>query len=138
MLTEMLLIEDTTGRSIYDTIDKLTTKLRVKEIITIPAMSSIVRTDEAGEFDYAPIGIMVNLADYTAGANKGGEVSMFDDFDLNFNKYEYLIETRCSAALTVPYSAIAFELKTAVAEEGSEDPEEHRRVNTIKGIIQNG
>ena len=125
MLTEMLLIEDTTGRSIYDTIDKLTTKLRVKEIITIPAMATTIRTDDSEEYDYAPIGILVNLADYTVGANKGGEVSMFDDFDLNFNKYEYLIETRCSGALTVPYSAIAFELKTEHVgdTEGTEEPQ---------------
>lgn len=113
MLTNMLLIEDTNGRVIYDTIEKLTTALRVKEIITVPAMENTLRTDELEAFDFAPIGILVNLTDYVMGADKGGAVSMFDDFDLNFNKYEYLIETRCSGALINPFSAITFELKTA-------------------------
>ena len=103
----MLLIEDTTGRAIYDTIENLQLNFpRVKEIITIPAMSTVLRTDDLEEFDYTPLGILVNLSDYTSGATKGGEVN-FEDFDLNFNKQEYLIETRCCGALTKPYAAIS-------------------------------
>lgn len=113
MLTDMLLIEDLNGRAIYDTIEKLATKLRVKEIITVAPMEDHVRTDDGEEFDFRPIGILVNLADYNVGADRGGAVELFDDFDLNYNKLEYLIETRCSGALTKPFSAITFELKSA-------------------------
>ena len=113
MLTNMLLIEDTNGRVIYDTIDKLTTALRASQVITVPVMENLVRVDDAEEFDYTCLGILVNLVDYNVGADKGGAVNMFDDFDLNFNKYEYLIETRCSGALVKPFSAISFELKSA-------------------------
>lgn len=114
LLTDMLLIEDTNGRVIYDTQDKLATALRVKEIVTVPVMENIVRTAEG--YDYTLMGIIVNLADYNVGADKGGAVNMFDDFDINFNKYEYLIETRCSGALVTPYSAISFEKKTTHSE----------------------
>ncbi len=113
MLTEMLLVKDTQGRYIYESVEKLRTTLRVRDIVTVPPMEKAVRTDDADEFDYSCLGILVNLTDYTSGATRGGEVSFFDDFDLNFNKYEYLIETRCSGALTKPYSAISFELKAA-------------------------
>lgn len=99
-LTSMLLIEDTNGRVIYDTIEKLTTALRVKEIITVPVLD-----DNAYE---NVLGVLVNLNDYTVGADKGGAVSMFEDFDIDFNKEKYLIETRCSGALTKPYSAVTF------------------------------
>jgi hypothetical protein len=112
MLTDMLLIEDTNGRVIYDTIEKLTTALRVKDIVTVPVMENLVRTDEAEAFDFTCLAILVNLSDYNVGADKGGAVNMFDDFDINYNKYEYLIETRCSGALIKPYAAITFELKT--------------------------
>lgn len=113
MLTNMLLIEDTNGRVIYETMDKLTTALRVKEIVTVPVMENVVRTDETETFDYLALAVLVNLMDYNVGADKGGAVNLFDDFDLNYNKLEYLIETRCSGALIKPYSAISFELKTA-------------------------
>lgn len=113
MLTNMLLIEDTNGRAIYDTIDKLTTALRVSQVVTVPVMENLVRVDETETFDYTCLGILVNLVDYNVGADKGGAVNMFDDFDLNFNKYEYLIETRCSGALVKPFSAVSFELKSA-------------------------
>lgn len=113
MLTDMLLIEDSLGRAIYDTTEKLITKLRVKEIVTVPPMVNAIRTDDAEEFDYKCLGILVNLGDYVAGADKGGEVNFFDDFDLNFNKYEYLIETRCCGALVKPHAAITFEEKVA-------------------------
>ena len=95
-LTDMLLIEDQNGRVIYDSIDKLATALRVSEIVTIPEMES--RTDIYG--------IIVNLNDYTAGADKGGSINMFDDFDIDYNQMKYLMETRMSGALTQPYSAI--------------------------------
>lgn len=109
LLTDMLLIEDTNGRVIYDTEEKLATALRVKKIISVPVMENVVRT--SGGYDYKCMGVIVNLADYNVGADKGGQVTLFDDFDINYNKMEYLIETRCSGALVVPYSAITFEEK---------------------------
>ena len=98
LLTDMLLIEDQNGRLIYDSIQKLCTALRVDEIVTIPEMEGEVYKDIYG--------IIVNMADYTAGADKGGSVNMFDDFDIDYNQMKYLMETRMSGALTVPYSAI--------------------------------
>ena len=98
VLTDMLLIEDQNGRRIYNNINDLATALRCKEIVTIPEMEA-----EAYKDIY---GIIVNMADYTAGADKGGSVNMFDDFDIDYNQMKYLMETRCSGALTVPYSAI--------------------------------
>lgn len=117
MLTSMLLIEDTTGRVIYDTMDKLKTALRVKDIITVPVMEGVSRKD-GDATTYNLMGILVNLNDYNVGADKGGSVNMFDDFDINYNKYEYLIETRCSGALVKPYSAISFEEKVTTARVG--------------------
>lgn len=110
-LTEMLLLEDVNGRVIYDTMEKLKTALRVTDIVTVPVMEGTKRED--GSNNYELLGVLVNLADYNVGADKGGAVNMFDDFDINYNKLEYLIETRCSGALVVPYSAITFEKKTA-------------------------
>lgn len=107
VLTNCLLIEDSTGRVIYDTIEKLTTALRVKKIVTVPVMEGVTRTD--GQATKALLGIIVNPADYNFGADKGGSVNMFDDFDIDYNAQKYLIETRCSGALTKPYSAIALE-----------------------------
>ena len=98
LLTDMLLIEDQNGRLIYDSIQKLCTALRVDEIVTIPEME--------GEAYKDIYGIIVNMNDYTAGADKGGSVNMFDDFDIDYNQMKYLMETRMSGALTVPYSAI--------------------------------
>ena len=108
-LTNMLLLTDETGRDLYPTMETLKTKLRVSDIITVPAMENLVRTE--GNDQYKLHGLLVNLRDYNVGADKGGQVSMFDDFDINYNKYEYLIETRCSGALVKPYSAISFEEK---------------------------
>lgn len=105
-LTDMLLIEDQNGRVIYDSIDKLATALRVSEIVTIPEMES--RKDIYG--------IIVNLNDYTAGADKGGSVNMFDDFDIDYNQMKYLMETRMSGALTQPYSAIVLKKDGVVSE----------------------
>ena len=107
MLTSMLLMEDTTGRMIYDNIDKLKSVLRVKDIITIPVMEGLTREDKS--VNYTLQGIIVNLVDYNIGADKGGAVNMFDDFDIDYNAQKYLIETRCSGALVQPYSAIALE-----------------------------
>ena len=112
MLTIMLLLTDSTGRDIYENEEKLATKLRVKEIITVPVMEGRTRTAESTTYTLA--GIIVNPVDYNIGADKGGAVNMFDDFDINYNAMRYLIETRCSGALTKPYSAMAIEFTSAV------------------------
>ena len=114
VLTDCLLMEDTTGRIIYDSVTKLATALRVKEIVTVPVMENLSRVDEGTT--YGLMGIIVNLTDYNIGADKGGAVNMFDDFDIDYNAQKYLIETRCSGALIKPYSAIALELSTEVAQ----------------------
>lgn len=111
MLTNMLLIEDKNERVIYDTVEKLKTALRVKDIVTVEVMEGASRT--SGNNTFKLLGLLVNMRDYRVGADKGGAVNMFDDFDINYNKYEYLIETRCSGALVKPYSAISFEEKTS-------------------------
>lgn len=110
MLTEMLMLEDTTGRVIYDTIEKLRTALRVNSIVTVESMVGLTRSDDSGKTQ-ALDALLVNLNDYNVGADKGGEVNMFDDFDIDYNQYKYLMETRCSGALTRPYAAIAFEVQ---------------------------
>jgi hypothetical protein len=112
VLTDCLLIEDATGRVIYDTTAKLANALRVKAIVTVPVMEGLTRTDDANG-EVALMGIIVNLSDYNIGADKGGAVNMFDDFDIDYNAQKYLIETRCSGALTKPYSAIALEIANA-------------------------
>lgn len=109
VLTDCLLMEDTTGRVIYDSVSKLATALRVKEIVTVPVMEGLTRTDSENN-TLSLMGLIVNLADYNVGADKGGAVNMFDDFDIDYNAQKYLIETRCSGALIKPYSAIALEL----------------------------
>ena len=106
-VTDMLLIEDQNGRRIYDSIQTLATALRVDEIVTIPEMEAEAYKDI--------VGIIVNLADYTAGADKGGSVNMFDDFDIDYNQMKYLMETRMSGALVVPYSAIVLKKANGVA-----------------------
>lgn len=108
-LTEMLLIKDLNQRYIYDDVSKLATRLRVKEIVTVPVFEGQYRENEGKTKKFYPLGIMVNLGDYNVGADKGGSVNMFDDFDIDYNKYSYLIETRISGALVKPYSAISFE-----------------------------
>lgn len=112
MLTNMLLIEDKNERVVYDTVEKLKTALRVSDIVTVGPMEGANRKDET--YQYNLLGVLVNMRDYSVGADKGGNVNMFDDFDINFNKYEYLIETRCSGALVKPFSAISFEEKTTI------------------------
>lgn len=107
-VTEALLIKDTTGRYIYETEEQLARKLRVSEIVTVPVMEGLSRETASHDTVYLQ-GIIVNLQDYAVGADKGGAVSMFDDFNIDYNKLIYLIETRCSGALNVPKSAIAVE-----------------------------
>ena len=110
-LTDCLLLEDANGRVIYDTEEKLRTALRVSDIITVPVMEGLTRKDgENNDLDL--LGIIVNLADYNVGADKGGAINMFDDFDIDYNQQKYLIETRCSGALIKPFSAITIEMKT--------------------------
>ena len=109
MITNCLLLEDTTGRVIYDSIDKLRTVLRVREIIAVPVMEGLTRTDTDDSKVHSLMGIIVNLNDYNVGADKGGAVNMFDDFDIDYNAQKYLIETRCSGAMIKPYAAIAIE-----------------------------
>ena len=107
MLTDMLLIEDTTGRTIYADEAALARKLRVKEIVTVPVMEG-----QTGPNGGDMLGIIVNLADYNVGADKGGEINNFEDFDIDYNQMKYLIETRMSGALIKPYSAIVLESST--------------------------
>ena len=108
MLTDMLLLTDENGRDLYADEAALARKLRVRKIVTVPPM------DEATGLGGNPlVGIMANLRDYRVGADRGGAVNMFDDFDIDYNQQKYLIETRCSGALTVPYSALAFEMKVS-------------------------
>ena len=112
LLTDLLLLEDGHGRAIYESEAKLATALRVKNIVTVPVMEGIHRTNgDKGECDL--LGIIVNLRDYNVGADKGGAINMFEDFDIDYNAQKYLIETRCSGALVKPYSAIVIEEKQA-------------------------
>ena len=99
-LTNMLLLEDDIGHTLYKTETELATKLRVSKIVTVPVL------EEATVSDVPLLGIIVNPVDYNIGADKGGEINMFDDFDIDYNQYKYLIETRISGALIKPYSAI--------------------------------
>lgn len=112
ILTDCMLIEDANGRVIYETEDKLRARLRVKEIIPVPVMEDQTREDDDSK-TRTLAGIYVNLADYNVGTNKGGEITLFDDFDLDYNAYKYLMETRCSGTLTKPYSAVALEFVEA-------------------------
>lgn len=116
VLTDCLLMEDSTGRIIYDSVSKLATALRVKEIVTVPVLENLSRVDNGTTYNL--MGIIVNLTDYNIGADKGGAVNMFDDFDIDYNAQKYLIETRCSGALIKPYSAIALELTVEEAGQG--------------------
>ena len=121
VLTEMLLLEDTTGRKLYNSIADLATAMRVSKIVTVPVMEGMkhkVKDESLGdtkEEDYSLDGILVNPIDYTIGTDAGGQVTMFDDFDIDYNQQKYLIETRISGALTKPYSAISFEHRVATA-----------------------
>lgn len=107
-LTDLLLLKDKIGHRLYKNEAELAQALRVKEIVTVPQMEGMTGK-MGGEF----VGIIVNLADYTVGADKGGAVNMFDDFDIDYNQQKYLIETRCSGAMTTPFGAMAIEYKVA-------------------------
>ena len=111
VLTDCLLLEDLNGRIIYDTEEKLRTALRVSAIVTVPVMEGLKRNDDEGN-NLDLMGIIVNLAAYNVGADKGGAINMSDDFDIDYNQKKYLIETRCSGALIKPFSAITLEMKT--------------------------
>ena len=116
IVTNCLLLTDAHGRDLYDSIDKLATKLRVRKIVTVPVMEGLTRTGTGDDSSskYELYGLIINPADYNMGADKGGAINMFDDFDIDYNQQKYLIETRCSGALIRPYSAIAVELKTTI------------------------
>lgn len=114
IITECLLLKDKNGRIIYDNIDKLATACRVSKIVSVPVMENLTRVDKTDTL--ALQGIIVNLQDYNIGADKGGAVNMFDDFDIDYNAQKYLIETRISGALIKPLSAIAIETKIATAD----------------------
>lgn len=113
VLTDMLLLEDGIGHPLYADEAALARKLRVKEIVTVPRMEGR-KGAKGGDL----LGIVVNLADYTVGADKGGEVNMFDDFNIDYNQLIYLIETRCSGAMTTPYGAMAIEMDAANSSKG--------------------
>ena len=110
-LTDCLLLEDLNGRIIYDSEAKLATAMRVSSIVEVPVMENLTRTItvSGAEKTRHLMGLIVNLNDYNMGADKGGQIGMFDDFDIDYNMQKYLIETRCSGALTKPFSVIALE-----------------------------
>ena len=110
MLTDCLLLEDGIGHRLYKNEGEVAAAMRVSNIVTVPVMEG-VKGPKGGDL----MGVIVNLTDYNVGADKGGAVNMFDDFDIDYNQQKYLIETRCSGALTKPYSAIALELNEAQA-----------------------
>ena len=112
MLTNCLLMEDQMGRIIYDTEEKLANTLRVQKIVTAPVLENLSRIVNGSTYNLQ--GLILNLNDYNVGADKGGAVNMFDDFDIDYNAQKYLIETRCSGALIKPYSAIAIEMTQAM------------------------
>lgn len=111
LLTDLLLLEDGHGRAIYESEAKLATALRVKNIVTVPVMEGVHRNNSTVSAECDLLGIIVNLRDYNVGADKGGAINMFEDFDIDYNAQKYLIETRCSGALVKPYSAIVIEEK---------------------------
>lgn len=116
---DMLLLKDTTGRRIYNTITDLAAALRVSKVVEVPVLEGVTRviteaTLEVDGLNADLLGIVVNMSDYDLGADKGGAINMFDDFDIDYNQYKYLIETRCSGALTRPKSALVIEKKRVV------------------------
>ena len=115
-LTDMLLLKDGMGRRLYNTVGELATALRVRDIVEVPVMEGLTRVVNEGEVNeksYPLVGIIVNLQDYNIGADKGGAINLFDDFDIDYNQMKYLIETRISGALIKPFSAIAIEIDEA-------------------------
>lgn len=128
ILADMLLIEDKNERVIYDTVEKLKTVLRVKNIVSCPLLDGLTRDD--GTNTYTLGAILVDLGDYSVGTDKGGEINSFDDFDIDFNQLKYLMETRFSGALTKPYSAMVYEFAVT----GTVDPAAY----TTDGILFTG
>ena len=121
-LSDLLLLEDSFGHFLYPTKDVAASVLGVQDIVTVPPMADTasVRVDEDANKTYRPLMIIVNMKDYNVGADKGGSVNMFEDFDIDYNAQKYLIETRCSGALVRPFSAIVIEEEvTANADEGN-------------------
>ena len=124
-LSEMLLIEDQMGHTLYKTVTELATKLRVNRIVTVPQLENLTRTvgSGGGAVTKQLIGIAVDLKDYATGTNRRGQVEMFDDFDIDFNRYKYLIETRLSGMLTKPYSALILEVSASGVTYSAASPE---------------
>lgn len=121
---DMLLVKDNNGRRLYNTENDLAAGLRAKEIVEVPVMENVVNvitpaTSSVDGLQERLVGISVNMSDYSLGADKGGNVAMMDDFDIDFNQYKYLIETRCSGALTMPHSAIAYWKLEAIPKTGA-------------------
>lgn len=127
VISDLLLATDTIGRVLYENMDQLKSALRVSQIVEVPVMEGVTReraADATAGITAATMAlqaIILNPKDYTVGATKGGEVNFFDDFDIDFNKMKYLIETRCCGALTLPYSAIAIETETSVTNDDEGD-----------------
>ena len=121
-LSDLMLLEDSFGHFLYPTKDVVASVLGVQNIVTVPPMADVatVRVDEDADKTYRPLMIIVNLKDYNVGADKGGSVNMFEDFDIDYNAQKYLIETRCSGALVRPFSAIVIEEE--VVENNQVDP----------------
>lgn len=113
ILNQFLLLKDTTNRYIFNNENELKTKLRVNEIVEVEVFAGVQRSNAAPAFTADLFGIFVNPIDYSFGTNRGGEVNLFDDFDLDYNQEKYLIETRLSGALVKPHTAVAIERKTA-------------------------
>lgn len=113
VLTGMLLLKDTTNRRIYKSIQELAADLRVADIVEVEVMEGVQRDNTSPVFTANLLGIMVNPRDYTYGADKGGQIATFEDFDIDYNQQKYLIETRLSGSLLNPKSALVVERKTA-------------------------
>ena len=109
-LAELLLLKDAIGRSLYASEQELAKTLRVKKIVTVPLFDEGIIREDDEMAEHKLIAMIVNPIDYSVGADNGGQVAMFEDFDIDYNQEKYLIETRCSGALTVPYSAMVFEV----------------------------
>lgn len=135
MLTTCLLLEDKMGRVIYDSVDKLATTMRVSKIVTVPSIENDVETH--GDMQSSLYGIIVNPTDYNIGADSGGAVNMFDDFDIDYNQQKYLIETRCSGALVTPFSAISIWGSTDTKTDSNNPSSPEVAFNTIyeKGVV---
>lgn len=113
MLTDLLLLDDGIGHPLYDTEEKLARRLRVSQIVTVPVMENLTRTatESSTSYDFTLQAIIVNPVDYVMGTDRNGNETFFDNFDLNFNKNLYLLETRKSGALNIPHSALVIEDK---------------------------